>query len=220
MKNKNNQCPNEEMVACYIDGLLSSKEKDTLDQHLLSCPSCKEIFSIQGEVAKIQKEEGVGFVPDYVTKEAQQLVHEKYGVKILKLVASFSDKVFEAIQTTGEVISGHQLQPNFALRDSSGTKQIKTFSVRKIFNNIRVDLEITRESGDSNTIIVRVMDNQTEIPNNDLRVTLIQSEIELESYITQNGKAIFENVKSGQYIFEISQVDSIVGAITVELNKE
>lgn len=220
MKNKNNQCPNEEIIACYIDGLLSSKEKGELDRHLLTCPGCKEIFSIQTAVARVQKEEGLGFVPDRVTTEAKKLVDEKYGVKLLNLVASFTEKAFEVVRTTGEVISGHHLQPAFALRDNSGTNIAKTFTIRKVFDNTRVEMEITRETGDSNTIILRVRDNQVEIPTNDLRATLIQDETELESYITQNGKAIFESVKSGRYLIELSQVSHVLGAITLELTKE
>ena len=219
-KPKKNQCPTDEVIASYIDGLLSSQERNVIDQHITLCKSCKEIFSIQAEIANFQKEEGLGFVPDYVTAEAKGLMDEKYGVKVLKLVANFSDKVFETIRTTGEIISGYQLQPAFALRDSTSADQVKTLGVRKIFDNIRVEIEITRESGALNTIILRIKDNHSEVPIDNLRATLIQDKIELESYITQNGKAIFETIKSGQYLIEISKVDSIVGAITLELNKE
>ena len=97
---------------------------------------------------------------------------------------------------------------------------VKTLSIKKIFDNVRVEIEITREQGDLNTLVLKVKDEQTEIPLSDLRATLIQDEIELESYVTKNGKAVFENIKQGKYFIQISGPHNPVGIINLELNKE
>ncbi len=216
---KNNQCPDNEVIACYVDGLLSKEEKITLDRHVSTCQKCKEVFAIQEEVAKLQEKEGLSYVPPYVIERAKNLVNEKFGLNVLEVLVEFRDEVFKAVRSTGEIIAGLQLQPAFSLRGNQA-ESVKTLSIKKVFDNVRVEIEITREQGDLNTVVLKVKDEQVETPLSDLRATLIQDEIELESYITKNGKAIFENIKQGKYLIQISSPNNPVGIINLELNKE
>ena len=43
-------CPNEEDMACYIDGLLSDNEVRQLERHLLGCDRCQEIVMVTKKV--------------------------------------------------------------------------------------------------------------------------------------------------------------------------
>lgn len=43
-------CPNEEDMACYIDGLLSDDEVKQLEKHLLGCDECREIVVVTKKV--------------------------------------------------------------------------------------------------------------------------------------------------------------------------
>lgn len=74
MKNK---CPDTEIVACYIEGLLPEKQKEELLLHLAFCKDCKERISLQQQVAKALKQEDPGSVPDCVTESAKNLVSER-----------------------------------------------------------------------------------------------------------------------------------------------
>lgn len=47
-------CPDEETMACYIDGLLSKEEIEQAEEHIQACDRCKEIV----EVTRKVKEEG------------------------------------------------------------------------------------------------------------------------------------------------------------------
>lgn len=48
-------CPNEETMACYIDGLLSKEEIEEVDKHLAICDRCSEIVEV---TRKIKEKDG------------------------------------------------------------------------------------------------------------------------------------------------------------------
>ena len=43
-------CPNEEDMACYIDGLLPDDELRQLQRHLLDCDRCREIVDVTRKI--------------------------------------------------------------------------------------------------------------------------------------------------------------------------
>ena len=53
----------------------------------------------------------------------------------------------------------------------------------------------------------------------DLRATLMQGDMELESYVTLKGEAIFEQVSPGEYTIEISNPQKTFGKISFQLTK-
>jgi anti-sigma factor RsiW len=50
-------CPNEEDMACYIDGLLSEDEVGRIEKHLLGCARCRETVEVTKEI--ISQENGL-----------------------------------------------------------------------------------------------------------------------------------------------------------------
>lgn len=212
-------CPGDEIIACYVDGILSSSDKLVLEKHMLDCSKCMENIKIQKEVAQLQESQGFGFVPSYVTDRAKKLVAERLRGGVLDLVVDFSDQMFEALRTTGEILLGPKRQPVLSLRDGS-VNVSKVLFVKKVFDNIRVEAELVRLENDLINVILTFKDDKVETPIIDLRATLIENDIEIESHITQNGKAAFENMKQGKYRIDISKIDTFVGVIVLELNKK
>lgn len=43
---QNKSCPDEETLACFIDGLLNKKEQNKLKNHLLKCDRCMEAAAL------------------------------------------------------------------------------------------------------------------------------------------------------------------------------
>lgn len=50
-----NNCPNEEDMVCYIDGLLPEDEVRLLERHLLGCDRCREIVEVTRKVIEQEK---------------------------------------------------------------------------------------------------------------------------------------------------------------------
>ncbi|MBF0523352.1 MAG: zf-HC2 domain-containing protein [Candidatus Omnitrophica bacterium] len=215
------QCPDDETVACYMDGLLPAKEKSSVDKHLKSCSACREAFAIHKEVAEQLKVADLEPVPKHLVEAAKNLWSEKYGVRFLDIVVTVAQDFLERARTTGEIIKGSLKSPEFAyaLRDG-GEQKTTTLRVRKIFEDIRIDIEVSRTAGDNSMVSLKLKDDKTDIPLIDLRATLILDDTELESYVTQNGKVVFENIRPGVYMIQISRVDRAVGVISLELTKK
>ena len=47
-------CPNEEAMACYIDGLLSEGEVGQLERHLLGCDRCREEVGVIRKILEVE----------------------------------------------------------------------------------------------------------------------------------------------------------------------
>ena len=49
-------CPDDNDMACYIDGLLSEDEVRQLERHLLGCDRCREIVGVTRKIKDQEKD--------------------------------------------------------------------------------------------------------------------------------------------------------------------
>jgi hypothetical protein len=64
-------------------------------------------------------------------------------------------------------------------------------------------------------VLVKEKESQKVIK--DLRVTLLREDLELESYLNDFGKVVFENVLLGKYTVEISTLESKLASVLLEI---
>lgn len=217
-KNTSN-CPDTEIMTYYIEGILPTEEAQTINQHIGVCKNCKEIFDVQRSVAESQREKGLIAVPNYLTERARNLVDKQAGINVLDLIMEFTDKAIGIVRTTGDILLGEQLQPAYALR-SKEIESVTTQTIVKIFKDVRIEVEASRQKGDFNKFILRAKDIKTENPSDGLRITLVKDDLEIESYITESGKAIFEDIRPSKYLIRISRVDDPIGVIILDISKK
>lgn len=43
-------CPDEEMLACFVEGLLDDRERGQIRQHLFKCSRCREAVIISFKI--------------------------------------------------------------------------------------------------------------------------------------------------------------------------
>jgi len=55
MNKKQLRCPNEETMACYIDGLLPKEEVEQILNHLAICDRCREIVEVTRKIKEKEK---------------------------------------------------------------------------------------------------------------------------------------------------------------------
>lgn len=219
----NKKCPDDETIACYIDGLLSSKEKALFENHLRSCVECCQMIEIQKKVALLQNKEEFMEVPSYLVVSAKSLFEQKQKIEFLEIVATVVDDFLKGIRTTGEIISGLTAESqgvfSSVIMRSGSSQKPTSFTVKRIFKDVRVEVLVSRANGDMSNIVLKFRDDRTDAMRTDLRATLILDNIELESYVTRNGKVAFENVRPGSYSILVSNLKVNVGVITMELIK-
>jgi hypothetical protein len=207
--------PDEEAWVCFLEGMLSREESEPLKAHLLSCDSCAEAFSIQVRL----KPTSLKDVPAELLQRMKNLVASEERPSILDIVLRLGEKALEILNTTGDVLVGQEFVPALVLR----SRQIKDFkdevTILKDFKDIRVELKLENKAGEAFDLTVFIKDKQTHRVIKDLRVTLLKDDLELESYLTSSDRVIFEHVLVGKYTVEISNIESKVASVLLDIKK-
>ena len=205
--------PDAETFACLLENKLSQEEEEAVKQHLLICDSCAEVFSLQLKLKTDQLQE----VPLGLIAQAKDLVRAASEVSFLEIFLKLKEKALEVINTTGDVLVGQELVPAPLLR----SRQIKDFKdeviILKDFQDLRVEVKIEGLGMQAFNVSVCVKEKSSQRIIKDLRVTLIKDDLELESFIADTGKVIFEHVLIGKYTVEISSVENKLARILLDI---
>ena len=203
----------EETLACFIEGRLAPKENERIQAHLIGCERCAEAFavSLKPEVRENQ------VVPEQLMQEVKRLIKEQDKLSILEIGLRFKEKAIEIMNTTGDILVGQELIPAPVLR----SRKVKDFkdevTILKDFKDIRVEVKIENKAGEAFDLTVLVKEKETQKIIKDLRVTLLRQDLELESYLNDSGKVIFENVLLGKYTVEISTLETKLASVRLEI---
>ena len=207
--------PDEEAWACFLEGKLSAEENKRIKIHLLSCDSCAENFSLQLKLKPTETKA----VPKELLEHMKNLVAAEERIPILEIFIALKEKTLEILNTTGDILVGREFVPAPVLR----SRQIKDFkdevTILKDFKDIRVELKLENKRGQAFDLNVFVKDKQTHRVIKDLRVTLLKDDLELESYLTTSEKIIFEHVLVGKYTVEISNIETKIASILLDIRK-
>jgi len=205
--------PDEETLACFVEGRLGAKEAEPLKAHLISCPDCAQALALSIEAAGAAEKE----LPQGLMEQLKDLLPAQGSLSLLEVVLQFKDKTIEVINTTGAVLFGQELVPAALLR----ARQIKEFKdeiiILKDFKDISVEIRIENKSGREFDLRFLAKERQSKNTLKDLRVTLIKDGVELESYLTDSGRVVFEHVLLGKYKIEISSLDGRLAAVMLDI---
>ncbi|MFZ2357439.1 MAG: hypothetical protein WAW67_06445, partial [Candidatus Omnitrophota bacterium] len=91
--------------------------------------------------------------------------------------------------------------------------------ILKDFKDIRLEVKIENKQGESFNVTVIAKEKETQKLIKDLRITLAKDDLELESYHTETGKVIFENILLGRYSIGISRAENKLGCVLLDINK-
>ncbi|MFH0790198.1 MAG: hypothetical protein V2A64_01040 [Candidatus Omnitrophota bacterium] len=205
--------PDEEALACFVEGRLSSEESEWIKTHLLGCDYCARILAIQAELCEMQELK----VPEELLRKVKGLVKEKNEQFTLEMIFRLKDNLLELLKTTGDVLIGRELVPSPVLR----SRQIKDFKdevvILKDFENIRLTFKLENKQGKAFNLIVWAREKDTQKEIRDLRITLFKDDFELESYHSDSGRGTFENVLLGRYIVEISTIEDRFASVLLDI---
>ncbi len=205
--------PDEEMLACFLEGKLSEQDSEILKGHLLKCSVCAENIAVGINLDPLEsKELSLGLL-----EKAKSLVSSQGRVSFLEIFLKLKEKTLEILSTTGDVLVGQELILAPVLR----SRKIKDFkdevNILKDFDDIRVEVKIENKSGREFSLTVAAKEKTSQKLIKDLRVTLIKDDIELESYHADTGKVTFEHVLLGAYKVEVSSVEERLAAIILDI---
>jgi hypothetical protein len=211
-------CPQEEVIADYLAGRLSEKNKSGLESHLSDCRRCLDEIMLAADLVQGNALYGYEMVPPAVTQSAMALVKGRTRPAAF----NFKQKSLQIFKHFYSWVSVHT-PLNFYRRDSlspirSSEKIISSdfFHVKKAFREIIVDIEIEKTGPKFASVRVNLIsDSKNE---NNIRVTLLDSnERELASSPLKNGFVLFEEIAFGHFRLALLRNGTRIGMYRFEI---
>lgn len=205
--------PDEETLACFIEGKLSPQENQRIKNHLIKCDCCQEALAVQARIDTLQERQ----LPKELLERVKNLVIQQDKPSVLEILLKAKEHFLEIINTTGDVLVGQELVPARILP----RRQIKDFkdevTILKDFKDMRVEVKIENKAGQFFNLTVAAKEKWTNKIIKDLRVTVLKDDLELESYLTDAGAVTFEHVSLGKYTVEISNLEQKLASVLLEI---
>ncbi len=208
----------DELLGYFAERLLSVPEQQAVARWLKDDPVLGEEVRIQAEIAQLMAKENPPLVPQHVVANASNLVSETFGGRVWSLMARFTKDAGWLLKSNG--IFADSLITDAGPLRGPAPKRAQSILIKKDFKAFGIQLEIERTQNFANRIVIYAQDIRTHDPINDLRITLLENDTELESHITYKGKIRFENVLDGQYVFAIAAPHHPLARITLEIFQE
>ena len=203
-------CPDEEIIADYLEGRLSAEDKEAMEAHLSECELCLEELVIAGKAIRDAAE--LPAVPSGVTEAAVRLVAMRTtGVAekgLKESIAAFAEKISEYFR-----YSLHSRWQQATIRSSKIAAAPDLVMIRKVFKEIEAEIEKT--GADKAHIGVRASGRE----KNGIRVTLKRVEREISSQLLSGGYTLFEDIPFGRYEIVFSTNGSELGSYTFEIRE-
>jgi len=212
-------CPDDEMIADYLERRLSEKERFRMEKHLSDCETCSERLIIASTLMKESGHAERETVPPEVTEAAVRLVQGSSSVSRDTGVPGLKDSVrglsaalsgFLAFRPWGEWLS----QP---VRGSKRRLDKNLIVIKKTFNGFDVQLEIERIGSDKCNI--RVVLPGLRPVGIGMRITLRQGNREVASQPMEYAFIIFEDILFGRYRLIFDQRGVLVGTYELEITE-
>jgi len=205
--------PDEETFTCFLEGRLPAKENERIKAHLISCERCAEALAVSLKLETVKEEA----VPGQLLEKVKRLIEEQDKSSILEICLKFKEKALEILHTTGDILVGQEFVPAPVLRSRKAKDFKDEVTILKDFKDIRVEVKIENKGSQAFDLTVLVKEKESQKVIKDLRVTLLREDLELESYLNDSGKVIFENVLLGKYTVEISTLESKLASVLLEI---
>jgi len=208
-----NEHPDEETLACFLEDKLAQADRDLIQAHLLKCNKCAEYLGAQLKIEPHLSRD----LPAYLLEKARKIIGSDAGENIFEILLKLKNKTWEIIQTSGDVLVGQELIPAPVLRSRQISEFKEEVSILKDLHEVRVLAKVESRSNNIFNLSINVKDKQGKETDKDLRITLIRGEVELESYISDTGSRVFENILPGNYRVEITQEARLVATIDLKV---
>jgi len=205
--------PDEEEMSALVEGTLSEQESEGIKSHVVQCDACGYLLALRAQLDTSEDME----VPEQLIVELKSYIARRLQPTILEIALRLKEKALELLHTTGDVLMGQELVPAPVLR----SRQIKDFkdeiTILKDFARLLVEIKIENKQGKDFTVTVTAKEKKTSQVIKDLRATLIKEDVELESYVSEAGRVVFEHVVLGNYTIELLNIDGESARILLEM---
>jgi hypothetical protein len=204
-------CPDEELLADYLEGRLSDNERSKMEAHLSDCERCLDEFMVARNLVRGDDRSELDSAPSTITRAAVRLIHsqaslssdtlqERFKQLIKDLYARMLD--FFHLTSWGE----WHLAP---IRGSRRVVSKDLIHLKKTFKDMEAEIEIEKTGKEKTLIRVRSPKDIEQWKS--VRVTLIKGEREITSHLLNQGSVLFEDIPFGHYSLTFSRDGVMLG---------
>ena len=194
------KCPDEEMLADYLEGRLSEGEKSQMEKHISDCEICFQAAIIGKDLIKGEVLPDLESVPEDVTQAAVRLVRGRGSIPLTSLWEKINGPIKGLCQWLSDLF-GPMPRREMAYMPTRGDKKDlsdELIRFRKTFKEIKTEIEIEK-TGEGKALI-RVKCHYIKKPGKGIRITLKKGEREIFSeLLNDKDYVLFEDVPFGHY---------------------
>lgn len=207
--------PDEEEIACFLEGKLGVQESEKFRGHLAACDECARLLAAE----LYSYPPGLIDVPAASLSAARAMVNDSGLMRPLEIILKIRDFGFEIVKASGDILFGQEFVPAAVLRGRHITDFKDEVVAVKDFPKARIEVRIQSGKNAGFHVTVSVKDKRTQRPLPDLRVTLFKDDKELESKITAKGKVSFEHVAAGRYVVTVTGQKDEIARLVIDVKK-
>jgi hypothetical protein len=211
-------CPEEEVLADYLENHLSDDERSRLEIYLSECDECLEELLAAKNLIQNKGLLEYDPVPKRITERAIHLLAERIPASR----RSVKDKILQPVKHLRTWIANLN---NVKLYPDSGFAHVRSydlashagsFRTRKSFEKIETEIEVEKTGNASAVIRVHLVSDAHKTSN--IRVTLQnKGQREISSFLLTDGFAVFEDILFGQYNLVFLRNGATIGIYPFEI---
>jgi len=206
--------PDEEKLACFAEDKLSDSEKKLVEKHILVCELCSDYLFTQLKIKPHLSLE----LPVTLQEKVKELLNAESKENPFEILLRLKEKIWEIINTTGDVLVGQELVPAPVLRSRQINEFKEEINIFKDIKELRVLAKIQSKNARKFNLTITITEKTSRKAPKNLRIALFKGDTELESYSTDSGLSSFENIDPGSYWVQINRNDQRIALIDLKVN--
>jgi hypothetical protein len=203
--------PDDETLACFIEGTLPDAQERKIREHVLACPACGRQVK-----AHLVTQPPAEDPSAELLEKTRRLLERRLGLYAMELVVRVHDSFLQIVSTTADVLVGQEFVPAVLFRSRQPQDFKDGLTVLKDFQDVRVELRVDKKDNDF-SVTAAVKNKETQDVVTGTRISLLKEDIDLESYQAETGKAVFEHVPAGKYSITITSRDDTLAMLFLEI---
>jgi hypothetical protein len=202
-------CPNEEMFAAYVEGLLPEHQRSHMEAHLSECDACLSAFKLTTCMVRGAASSALETAPPEVAQSALDLINSRdptSGRLLLEKVRRSFSALHARLLHHLSVPMGCEWEPA-PIRGRREAVSDDLFRIHKSYRDFDAEIEI--EKTGVNTALIRLGLSARKSFSDRVRVTLKRGDRELCSSLYCGDDLIFEDISFGpcKLMFERNGVE-------------
>jgi hypothetical protein len=206
-------CPAEEELASYLSGGLIEERKNIVESHLAECTICMDTLIVS---YRAQEDANVAAVPQWLMAKAQRLFQPVPTTRVIfDLALRLTKGALELVKTSGQFVP---MAVPASVRGQEKSTNAHVIQVVKEIAGLRIGVAAENAEPGTCEVVVRVEEPNGK-PADGIRVSLDSDGREQASYVTREGRAVFDRLPQGEYNLRISSLEAPIGTIQLKIEE-